>query len=92
MQSRIQFTRIPISWPERILAGVIAILLLFLGLAFGAVILSLAVLTGLGFAARLWWLRRRLLRTAPRSDETVIEGEYRVIRQRTADRSNDEEI
>ena len=81
MQNRILIGDIPLGWPERILAGVVAVLLLLLGLAFGAVILGLGVVAGLGLAARIWWLRRRLRRQGarPSSSSVVVEGEYRVL-------------
>jgi hypothetical protein len=79
MQRRIEFNRLPLGWPERFLAGTMAVLLLLLGLAFGAVVLSLAALAGLGISARLWWLRRRLRRQTPPRNADVIEAEYRVV-------------
>jgi hypothetical protein len=75
-------TRIPLGWPERILAAVLAVLLLLLGLAFGILLLGLAGAAALALAGRIWWLRRRLQRAAARrdgeGDGTVIEAEYRV--------------
>jgi hypothetical protein len=79
MQRRIEINRIPLGWSERILAGVMALLLLLLGLAFGAVILSLAVLVGLGVTARLWWLRRRMRQQLKPQDGDLLEAEYRVV-------------
>jgi hypothetical protein len=85
MQNRI-FTSssIPIGWPERILGGIFAVLLIALGLAFGMVILGLGVVAGLGLAARIWWLKRRLARTGAQSEGSVIvDGEYRVLERRS---------
>ena len=82
-QRRIVIKSIPLGWPERILAGVFAGLLLLLGLAFGAVLLGLSLIAGLALAARIWWLRRRLQRSGAEQVRTsVIEGEYRVLTQR----------
>jgi hypothetical protein len=88
MQRRIYINTRSLGWPERILAGAIGILLLLLGFVFGAVILSLAAIAGLAFAARVWWLRRRLLRQQPQNpaDKGVIDAEYRVIHPPGADR------
>ena len=83
MQKRIYINGASFGWPERILAVVFGMLFLVLGLAFGAVILSLAAVAGLALMVRVWWLRRKLLRQQPKSptDVRVIEGEYRVIEQ-----------
>jgi hypothetical protein len=87
MQRRIYINGNSLGWPERIMVGVLGVLFLLLGLAFGAVILSLAAVAGLGLAARVWWLRRQLLRQQPKqphtqSDVRVIEGEYRVLERK----------
>jgi hypothetical protein len=84
MQRRIYINRNTFGWPERILAAVLGVLFLLLGLAFGAVIMGLAAIAGLALAARVWWLRRQLLRQQPKTPEgqtdvRVIEGEYRVL-------------
>ncbi|MGD8310607.1 MAG: hypothetical protein PVG98_14315, partial [Chromatiales bacterium] len=62
MQRRIFIDTIPLGWPERILAGIFAVLVVLLGLAFGAVILGLGAALGLGLAARVWWLSRQVRR------------------------------
>ena len=79
MYRRFFINGIPLGWPERLLAGVAGVLLLLLGLVFGAMLLSLAAIVGLVLAARIWWLRRKLLRQTPQTDQGVIEGEYRVL-------------
>ena len=81
MQRRIYINGNSLGWPERILAGMLGVLFLLLGLAFGAVILSLVAVAGVALAARVWWLRRQMLRQQPKhqTDVRVIEGEYRVI-------------
>lgn len=83
MQRRVYINGRALGWTERIVAGVLAVLLLILGLAFGTVILGLVVIVGLAFAARIWWVRRQLLRqhSKHQSDVSVIEGEYRVLRR-----------
>ena len=90
MQRRIYINGNSLGWPERILGAVLGVLFLLLGLAFGAVILSLVAIAGLGLAARVWWLRRQMLRRSPKTqtqtDVRVIEGEYRVL-----DRGHDRE-
>jgi hypothetical protein len=88
MQRRIIVGNTPFGWPERILAGVFAVLLVMLGLAFGALILGLGLAAGLGLMARIWWLRRRLRREGKlRHPAAVIEGEYRVLERHSTTRS-----
>ncbi len=80
-----------LTWPQRILAGAVAVGVVMLGLALGALILGLAAAVGLVFAGRIWWLRRRL-RAAARNGETdgsVIETEYHVIEHRSGSRDWD---
>ena len=79
MPRRVVINGIPLGWPERILAGVVAVLVIVLGLAFGLVILGLVVAAGLVLAVRIWWLRRRLRRAGGHGGATVVEGEYRVL-------------
>ena len=88
MRRRIYINTRSLGWPERIIAGALGILLLVLGFIFGAVILSLAAIAGLAFAARIWWLRRRLLRERPQNSthKGVIDGEYRVVHRPGGDR------
>lgn len=88
MQQRVIIRNIPFGWPERILAGVFAVLLVMLGLAFGALVLGLGLAAGLGMAVRLWWLRRRLRREGKLPQPAaVIEGEYRVLKRYSTTRS-----
>lgn len=88
MQRRLIVGNIPLGWPERILAGVFAVLLVMLGLAFGALILGLSLAAGLGLAARLWWLHRRLRREGRlRQPPALIEGDYQVLERRSTTRS-----
>ena len=92
MQRRIYINSNSLGWPERILVGVLGVLFLLVGLAFGAVILSLAAIAGLALAARVWWVRRQLLRQQvqkphTQSDVRVIEGEYRVLERDQSDRT-----
>lgn len=68
--------------------GLVVIAAFFLGLAVLAVLLGLATLASIGLAARTWWLRRRMRKSAPKS-RILIEGEYTVIedpRRRPPDR------
>ncbi len=91
MQNRILISGIRLGWPERILAGVLAVLLVLLGLAFGALILGLGVVAGLALATRIWWLRRRLRRqgAGPSSGSAVVEGEYQVLERHSVDQPRD---
>jgi len=93
MQNRILIGGMPLGWPERILAGVLAVLLVLLGLAFGVVILGLGVVAGLGLAARIWWLRRQLRRQGAGSSASsvVVEGEYQVLERRSVQGRRDPE-
>ena len=83
MQKPIYPNGIYFGWPERILAGVLGVLFLLFGLFFSAVILGLVAIGGLVLAARVWWLRRQLLRQQPKQQAhmQVIEGEYQVLRR-----------
>jgi hypothetical protein len=92
MQRRVVFSSTSLGWPERILGGIFLALVLLLGFTFGLVLLGLGVAAGLILAARLWWLRRRLLRDAKHQEVDIIEGEYRILTRRTEDRDNDKEI
>ena len=65
------------------------VLVIFLGLAFGLVLLGVIVAVGLVLAVRIWWLRRRLRREGARGGATIVEGEYRVLERRTSDRDRD---
>jgi hypothetical protein len=92
MQRRIYLNGNPMGLPGRILIGMLGVLFLLLGIAFGAVILSLAAIAGLGLAARVWWLRRQMLRQPRKphqrqTDTRVIEGEYRVLDRQHGDRN-----
>jgi len=46
MQRYIMIGSIPFGWPERLLVGVFAVLLVMLSLAFGALVLSLGLAAG----------------------------------------------
>jgi hypothetical protein len=83
MQKRVVFSPSSFGWPERILGGILLVLVILLGLTFGLILLGLGVAVGLVVAARLWWLRRRLLRNAKQQDIDIIEGEYRVLTRHT---------
>lgn len=69
-----------LSWPERILAGILTVLVVVAGFFFGIVILGLAAAAAAGLAVRFWWLRRKLRGQAAASGSDIIEGEYRVVR------------
>ena len=84
MQRRIIITNVPFGWPERILAGVFVVLLVLLGLAFGALVLGLGLVAGLGLAARVWWLRRA---GKLRHPVAVVEGEYQVLERHSTTRN-----
>jgi len=88
MQRRIVIDRIPFGWPERILAGVLTVLLVLLGLAFGVLVLGLSLAAGLGLATRIWWLRRRLRREGRlRHPPVVVDGDYHVLERHSPTRS-----
>ena len=66
--------------------GLIALLLLpalvvaaVIGFFVFAIVLGLVLIVGVGILLRLWWLRRKIRKT---SSSQVLEGEYRVIRER----------
>lgn len=44
-----------------------------------AVVLGAVLIAGAGILLRLWWLRRKMRKTA---NNRVLQGEYRVIRER----------
>jgi hypothetical protein len=91
MQRRIMIGSIPLGWPERILADVFAVLLVMLGLAFGALVLGLGLAAGLGLMARIWWLRRRLRREGKlQHPAALIEGEYEVLERHSTTRSGND--
>jgi hypothetical protein len=73
---------ISLGWPERLLAGVAAVLLVLLGLAFGVVLLGLAAIAAAALAGRIWWLRRKLRSEKARGEGELIEAEYRVVERR----------
>ncbi|MDH4134726.1 MAG: hypothetical protein OEV31_08035 [Gammaproteobacteria bacterium] len=97
MNHRVQFTNHPPGRPSGLLGFLLIAPLLVIGALLGFVVLAVAfgllLLAGLVFFARLWWLRRKILRaaqaqqratnTAPASESetTVLEGEYRIIRE-----------
>jgi hypothetical protein len=88
MQRHIMIGSIPFGWPECILVGVFAVLLVMLSLAFGALVLSLGLAAGLGMAACIWWLRRRLRCEGKlRQPAALIEGECRVLERHSTNRS-----
>lgn len=87
--------RSPPSLLTRIIGGLVALTTLVIGLTVGfalfLVILGLAAIAIVAFYARLYWLRRRFERRAQRPGRAssaqaqrhqVIEGEYRVERER----------
>ena len=44
-----------------------------------AIVLGLVLIAGAGILLRLWWLRRKMRKAA---SSQVLEGEYRVVRER----------
>lgn len=87
--------RSPPSLLARIIGGLVAVTTLIVGLTVGfalfLIILGLAAIAILAFYARLYWLRRRVECHAQRAGRAssgqaqrhqVIEGEYRVERER----------
>lgn len=49
----------------------------FIGLVFVAVVAGLAILGGLGLTIRNWLVGRK----APKSDDDLVQVEYRVVRR-----------
>jgi hypothetical protein len=92
MQRRIEIGVIPLGWPGRILAVLVALILVALGLVFGLVILGLGAVAAVAVGARVWWLRRRLRREGVRSGVTVVDGEYRVVERQIEHRDGDREM
>ncbi|MFZ0254200.1 MAG: hypothetical protein WAN46_00805 [Gammaproteobacteria bacterium] len=66
------------GWPERVVGGLLAVLMLLIALAFGVLILGVVAVGGLMLAVRVWWWRRRL-RQSDSQKPVVIQGEYRVL-------------
>jgi len=50
-----------------------------IGFVVFAVVLGLVLIAGTGILLRLWWLRRKLRKTSSRQ---VLQGDYRVVRER----------
>lgn len=98
MNHRVLFTNHSPSRPFGLFGLLLLVPFLVLGALLGFVVLAVAFgllfLAGLVFLARFWWLKRKILhaaRAAQRETEsapasagetTVLEGEYRVIRER----------
>lgn len=70
-----------LGWPERLVGGLLAALILVIALAFGVLILGVVAAGALVLAVRVWWWRRRL-RQSDSHKPVVIQGEYRVIESR----------
>ena len=70
-----------LGWPERILAVVVAILVLFVGLTLGIVILGILAAAAAVVGVRLWWLRRRLRREGLQGEAGIIETHYEVVEE-----------
>jgi len=67
------------------------VLLVLLGLAFGALVLGLGLAAALGLAARIGWLRRRVYRKGkPRHPAAMIEGEYEVLERHSTTRTRED--
>ena len=64
---------------QRILSGVLGVLFLIAVFVFASILVSVALTTGLLLAGWVWWRSRG--QPSVRSHR-VIEGEYRVIRDR----------
>jgi hypothetical protein len=87
-----------VSWSDRPIAHAVSLLafllLAVLAVLVGAVIFSflfgIAVLAGLVFYARLWWLRRKGARVGAKtqSQGRIIEAQYEVVR-RAGEREHD---
>lgn len=76
-----------VGWPERALGGLLAVLILFIALAFGVLILGVIAAGVLVLAVRVWWWRRRL-RQSESQNSVVIEGEYRVLERRAGNQED----
>jgi Flp pilus assembly protein TadB len=75
-------------WSERALGALLAVLIMLISLAFGALLLGVLAAGVLLLAVRVWWWRRRL-RHAASQNAMVIEGEYRVLDSRRAGNKQD---
>ena len=80
------FTARAVSWPARVLYGLVLAALLVIGFFFLTVALVAGALVALVVLARLWWLTRKASRT--RTDDS-IEGEFAVVEEREAVRRID---
>ena len=98
MDNRVLFTNHSSGRPSGLLGLLLLVPFLVLGALLGFVVLAVAFgllsLAALVFLTRFWWLKRKILRaaraaqsetegtTAGKSETTILEGEYRVIRER----------
>jgi hypothetical protein len=78
---RYSFDRVPTSPLARFGMALLGLTLLvvsfFIGLVFVAVVAGLAILGGLGLTIRNWLVGRK----APKSDDDLVQVEYRVVRR-----------
>ncbi len=98
MNHRVQFTSQSLNRPSGLLGLLLLVPFLVLGALLGFVVLAVAfgllLLAALALLTRFWWIKRKIHRTVRRAqretegtpasggETTVLEGEYRVIRER----------
>jgi heme O synthase-like polyprenyltransferase len=69
-----------------LIAAIVAVAAVFLGAILLSLFLGLAVIAGLVFYVRLWWLRRRMARSPAGTGSDggeIVEVEYTVIGERS---------
>ena len=72
------------NWLQRALLAVVGIAFAVAAFFFLAVVLAVGTVLALGFAARWWWVTRKLRAQAKRSE--ALEGEYTVVERAPVER------
>jgi Zn-dependent protease with chaperone function len=84
---RSQVPRNPIAqFVALVVAAIVAVGAVFLGAILLSLFLGLAVIAGLVFYFRLWWLRRRMAQSSSKpggGDGQFVEVEYTVVDERS---------
>ena len=70
-----------ISWPARVLYGVLLVTALVVGFFFLTIVLVAGAIVALVILARLWWISRAVRHSR---EQAEIEGEFAVIERREA--------